>query len=36
MIMIGVNNKVWRHVLIYDKNNMRIKTVKYVSGDYHS
>jgi hypothetical protein len=35
-IMIGINNKVWRHVLIYDKDNKRIKAIKYVSGDYHS
>ena len=36
MITIGINNRVWRHVLIYDKDNKRIKTIKYVSGDYFS
>jgi hypothetical protein len=35
-IMIGINSKVWEHVLIYDKDDKRIKTTKYVSGDYHS
>ena len=30
-------NGVWRsHVLIYDKNNKRIKVIKYVSGYYRS
>ena len=36
MIMIGINGTVWRHVLIYDKDDKRIKTIKYASGDYHS
>jgi hypothetical protein len=36
MIMIGINGTVWRHYLIYDKDNKRIKTIKYASGDYHS
>ena len=35
-IRIGINHKVWQHILIYDKGNNRIKTIKYVSGDYHS
>jgi hypothetical protein len=35
-ITIGLNGTVWRHVLIYDKDNKRIKTIKYASGDYHS
>jgi hypothetical protein len=35
-IQEGINGTVWRHVLIYDKNNKRIKTIKYASGDYHS
>lgn len=35
-ITIGINSKVWRHVLIYGEDDKRIKTVKYVSGDYHS
>ncbi len=36
MIIIGLNGTVWRHVLIYDKDNQRIETIKYASGDYHS
>ena len=36
MIMMGIDNKVWRHILIYDKDDKRIKTIKYLSGDYHS
>jgi len=32
MITIGLNGTNWRHVLIYDKNDKRIKTIKYVSG----
>jgi hypothetical protein len=35
-ITIGLHNKVWRHVLIYDQTDKRIRTVKYVSGDYYS
>jgi len=35
-ITIGLNGTVWRHVLIYDRNDKRIKTIKYASGDYHS
>ena len=35
-ITIGLNGTTWRHVLIYDKDNRRVKTIKYVSGDYHS
>ncbi|HEY3762404.1 MAG TPA: hypothetical protein VGN23_11720 [Verrucomicrobiae bacterium] len=31
-ITVGLNDTNWRHVLIYDKNNKRIKTIKYVSG----
>jgi len=26
----------WTHVLIYDKNNKRIKATKYISGHYRS
>jgi len=29
---IGLNGTDWQHVLIYDKNDKRIKTIKYVSG----
>lgn len=36
MIAIGINNKVWRHVLIYNKDDKRIKVIKYISGDYRS
>jgi hypothetical protein len=35
-IKIGLNNTVWEHVLIYDKDNKRIKTIKYSSGGYQS
>jgi hypothetical protein len=35
-IKIGINGTVWRHVLIYDKDNKRIKTIKYASGNYGS
>ena len=35
-ITIGLNGTNWRHVLIYDKDNKRIKTVKYVSGHSRS
>ncbi len=31
-ITISLNHAVWEHVLIYDKDNKRIKTIKYVSG----
>jgi hypothetical protein len=33
-IEIGLNVTWWRHVLIYDKNNKRVKVVKYVWGYY--
>jgi hypothetical protein len=35
-IRIGINGSNWHHVLIYDKNNKRIKTIKYISGNYAS
>jgi len=36
-ITIGLNGTVWEHVLIYDKNNKRIKTmVKHTNGGYRS
>ncbi|HEY3931536.1 MAG TPA: hypothetical protein VGM58_04120 [Verrucomicrobiae bacterium] len=35
-IQIGLNGTSWVHVLIYDKDNKRIKAIKYSSGDYHS
>jgi hypothetical protein len=36
VITIGLNGTWWRHVLIYDKDNKRIKTRKYSSGGYRS
>jgi hypothetical protein len=35
-IIIGINGRWWRHVLIYDKDNKRIKTIKYATGYYAS
>lgn len=35
-IRIGINGTSWEHVLIYDKDNKRIKAIKYVSGRYAS
>ncbi|HSY16786.1 MAG TPA: hypothetical protein VK815_00565 [Candidatus Acidoferrales bacterium] len=35
-IKIGLNNTAWEHVLIYDKGNKRIKTIKYSPGGYRS
>jgi hypothetical protein len=35
-IKLGLNGTVWEHVLIYNKDNRRIKTVKYQSGHYAS
>jgi hypothetical protein len=35
-ISIPLNGKFWKHVLIYDKTNRRVKTVKYSSGRYMS
>jgi ligand-binding SRPBCC domain-containing protein len=31
-----VNGVYWEHVLIYDQNNKRIKTLKYFGGRYRS
>jgi hypothetical protein len=31
-ITIGLNHTDWEHILIYDNDNKRIKTIKYVSG----
>ena len=31
-ITIGLNHTNWEHVLVYDKDNKRIKVIKYVSG----
>ena len=35
-IIIGVNGRWWRHILIYDKDAKRIKTIKYATGYYAS
>jgi hypothetical protein len=35
-IPIGLNGTWWNHVLIYDKDDKRIKVIKYVSGGYRS
>lgn len=32
LITVGIHDTNWRHILIYDKNNKRIKVIKYVSG----
>jgi len=33
---IGINGTDWAHVLIYNKENKRIKAIKYFSGNYRS
>ena len=35
-IEIGLNGVWWEHVLIYDKNGKRVRTIKYASGGYRS
>ena len=35
-IEINLNGTEWKHVLIYDKEDKRIKAMKYVSGHYRS
>jgi len=35
-IMIGLNGIEWIHILIYDKDNIRLKTIKYSAGHYTS
>ena len=35
-IIIGINGRWWRHILTYDKDNKRIKTIKYATGYYAS
>ncbi len=35
-IEIGLKGTSWKHVLIYDNHNKRVKVVKYVSGYYMS
>ena len=34
VIRIALDGTWWNHVLIYDKDNKRIKAIKYVSGHY--
>lgn len=36
VIEIDLNGTAWNHVLIYDKDNKRIKVVKYVAFHYRS
>jgi hypothetical protein len=36
VIEIALDGTDWAHVLIYDKNNKRIKTIKYIAGHYRS
>lgn len=36
VIEIALNGTDWAHVLIYDNNNKRVKTIKYVAGHYRS
>ena len=36
LITVGIYGINWRHVLIYDKENKRIKTMKYASGNSRS
>jgi hypothetical protein len=36
IIEIDLNGTAWNHVLIYDKDNKRIKVVKYVAFHYRS
>jgi hypothetical protein len=35
-ITIQAYGEVWTHVLIYDKSDKRVKTIKYLSGRYQS
>ena len=35
-IEIGINGNWWQHVLIYNKDNKRIKAMRYTSGGYQS
>jgi hypothetical protein len=36
MIKIGLDGTVWEHILIYDKDDKRVKTIKYSPGGYRS
>ena len=35
-IEIALDGTWWEHVPIYDKNNKRVRTIKYVAGHYRS
>jgi hypothetical protein len=35
-IEIAINGTSWKHILIYDTDNKRIKAIKYSSGSYQS
>lgn len=35
-IRIGLNGTSWEHILIYDKDDKRVKATKYISGRYAS
>ena len=35
-LQVGINGTEWVHVLVYDKDNKRIKTIKYSIGHYAS
>ena len=35
-IVTGISGRLWRHILIYDKEDKRIKTIKYATGYYRS
>jgi hypothetical protein len=35
-IKIGINGTWWEHILVYDKENKRVKVIKYRNGGYRS
>jgi hypothetical protein len=35
-LQIGINGTEWMHILVYDNDNKRIKTIKYSIGHYAS
>ena len=35
-IQIGVDGTWWHHILFYDKNDKRVKVIKFTSGGYRS
>ena len=36
LIWEGLNGTVWRHILIYNSENKRVRSIKYASGSYQS